>query len=53
MEKISTLTDPNDVMDRIEGYARNACKSHYDGGNPHMTLGFLKSLIRRYEELTK
>lgn len=47
--------DANEVMDEIHGKAQHALGTHYAGNaaSTRRTLSYLRSLIRRYEQLTR
>lgn len=55
MEPIRDINDPMEVLHRIEGYASNAQKSLANGNvqGAKMTVGFIKSFVKRFDELTK
>jgi len=52
-DKLAEIDDRARIIYMIEGYAMSARRTFDRGKDPKKTLGFLKSQLRRYDELTK
>lgn len=49
--QIEKVEDRAELLERIEGYAASARRSLQRGKEPTVTIGFMKSMLRRFDEL--